>query len=60
MNEMKAAFRQQRKSLPVVPAKLANFSPDFMSEGRGDQEEAARDAAVDEPPQEALEQPFEP
>jgi hypothetical protein len=60
MNEIKAAARRQRQSLSDVPAKFAKFSPDFMADGRGDQEQAARDAAVDEPPQGAHEKPLEP
>jgi antitoxin VapB len=35
--------RPVRRSLRGVLAKFARFSPDFMSEGRGDQEQAERD-----------------
>ena len=37
-------IRPARRSLSGVLSKLAKFSPDFMSEGRGDQEQAERDA----------------
>ena len=37
-------IRPARRSLSGVLAKFARFSPDFMAEGRGDQEEAERDA----------------
>lgn len=37
-------IRPARRSLAGVMAKFARFSPDFMAEGRGDQEQAERDA----------------
>ena len=37
-------IRPARRSLSGVLSKFARFSPDFMAEGRGDQEQAARDA----------------
>ena len=37
-------IRPVRRSLSGVLAKFAQFSPDFMDEGRGDQEQAERDA----------------
>jgi len=37
-------IRPARKSLSGVLAKFAKFSPDFMAEGRDDQEQAERDA----------------
>ena len=37
-------IRPVRRSLSGVLAKFARFSPDFMAEGRGDQEQAERDA----------------
>ncbi|WP_018991763.1 type II toxin-antitoxin system VapB family antitoxin [Aromatoleum toluclasticum] len=37
-------IRPARRSLAGVMAKFARFSPDFMVEGRGDQEQAERDA----------------
>nr|WP_235661265.1 type II toxin-antitoxin system VapB family antitoxin [Candidatus Hamiltonella defensa] len=36
-------IRPVRQSLENVMDIFANFSPDFMSEGRGDQEQADRD-----------------
>lgn len=36
-------IRPARRSLSGVLAKFARFSPSFMSEGRGDQEQAERD-----------------
>lgn len=36
-------IRPARKSLAGVLAKFAQFSPDFMAEGRGDQEQDERD-----------------
>ncbi|MDR2876201.1 MAG: type II toxin-antitoxin system VapB family antitoxin, partial [Methylobacillus sp.] len=36
-------IRPARRSLAGVLAKFAKFSPDFMAEGRGDQEQAERD-----------------
>lgn len=36
-------IRPARRSLSGVLTKFARFSPDFMSEGRGDQEQAERD-----------------
>lgn len=36
-------IRPARRSLAGVLAKFARFSPDFMSEGRGDQQQAERD-----------------
>jgi antitoxin VapB len=36
-------IRPARRSLSGVLAKFARFSPDFMAEGRGDQEQAERD-----------------
>lgn len=36
-------IRPARQSLENVMDIFANFSPDFMSEGRGDQEQADRD-----------------
>lgn len=36
-------IRPARRSLAGVLAKFARFSPDFMSEGRGNQEQAERD-----------------
>lgn len=36
-------IRPARRSLAGVMAKFAKFSPDFMAEGRGDQEQAERD-----------------
>lgn len=41
-NELR--IRPARRSLSGVLAKFASFSPDFMAEGRGDQEQAERDA----------------
>jgi len=35
-------IRPARRSLAGVLAKFARFSPDFMAEGRGDQEQAER------------------
>ena len=37
-------IRPARRPLSGVLAKFARFSPDFMAEGRGDQEQAERDA----------------
>ncbi|OYD52914.1 AbrB family transcriptional regulator [Thauera propionica] len=37
-------IRPARRSLAGVLTKFARFSPDFMAEGRGDQEQAERDA----------------
>jgi antitoxin VapB len=37
-------IRPARRSLAGVLTKFAQFSPDFMAEGRGDQEQAERDA----------------
>ena len=37
-------IRPARRSLSGVLTKFAKFSPDFMAEGRGDQEQAERDA----------------
>lgn len=37
-------IRPARRSLSGVLAKFARFSPDFMAEGRSDQEQAERDA----------------
>ena len=37
-------IRPARRSLAGVMAKFARFSADFMTEGRGDQEQAERDA----------------
>ncbi len=37
-------IRPARRSLAGVLSKFARFSPEFMSEGRGDQEQAERDA----------------
>lgn len=37
-------IRPARRQLVGVMAKFAKFSPDFMAEGRGDQEQAERDA----------------
>lgn len=37
-------IRPARRSLNGVLGKFARFSPDFMAEGRGDQEQAERDA----------------
>lgn len=37
-------IRPARRSLAGVIAKFARFSPDFMAEGRGDQEQAERDS----------------
>lgn len=37
-------IRPAPRSLAGVLAKFARFSPDFMAEGRGDQEQAERDA----------------
>ncbi len=37
-------IRPARRSLSGVLSKFAEFSPDFMAEGRGDQEQAERDA----------------
>jgi len=37
-------IRPARRSLSGVLTKFASFSPDFMAEGRGDQEQAERDA----------------
>lgn len=36
-------IRPARRSLAGVLKKFAKFSPDFMAEGRGDQEQAERD-----------------
>jgi len=36
-------IRPARRSLAGVLAKFASFSPEFMSEGRGDQEQTERD-----------------
>ena len=36
-------IRPARRSLSGVLAKFARFSPDFMAEGRGDQDQAERD-----------------
>lgn len=36
-------IRPARRSLAGVMAKFAKFSPDFMAEGRGEQEQAERD-----------------
>lgn len=40
-NELR--IRPVRRSLSGALAKFAQFSPDFMDEGRGDQEQAERD-----------------
>ena len=37
-------IRPARRSLSGVLSKFAQFSADFMAEGRGDQEQAERDA----------------
>lgn len=37
-------IRPARRSFSGVLAKFARFSPDFMAEGRGDQEQVERDA----------------
>lgn len=37
-------IRPARRSLDGVLNKFAKFSPDFMAEGRGDEEQAERDA----------------
>jgi antitoxin VapB len=37
-------IRPARRSLSGVLAKFAKFSPDFMTEGRGDQQQAERDS----------------
>jgi len=37
-------IRPARQLMSGVLAKFAKFSPDFMAEGRGDQEQAERDA----------------
>ena len=37
-------IRPARRSLSGVLTKFAKFSPDFMDKGRGDQEQAERDA----------------
>ena len=37
-------IRPARRQLSGVLAKFARFSPDFMAEGRGDQEQSERDA----------------
>lgn len=37
-------IRPTRRSLSGVLTKFARFSPDFLAEGRGDQEQAERDA----------------
>lgn len=36
-------IRPLRRSLADVLSKFANFSPDFMAEGRGNQEQTERD-----------------
>jgi antitoxin VapB len=36
-------IRPARRSLAGVLAKFARFSPEFMAEGRGDQEQSERD-----------------
>jgi antitoxin VapB len=36
-------IRPARRSLSMVLTKFARFSPDFMAEGRGDQQQAERD-----------------
>jgi antitoxin VapB len=36
-------IRPTRRSLVGVMAKFARFAPDFMAEGRGDQEQAERE-----------------
>ncbi|MFZ2854190.1 MAG: type II toxin-antitoxin system VapB family antitoxin [Rhodocyclaceae bacterium] len=36
-------IRPARRSLSGVLGKFAKFSPDFLAEGRGDQEQAERD-----------------
>ena len=41
-NELR--IRPVRRSLAGVLAKFSRFSPDFMAEGRGDHEQAERDA----------------
>jgi len=40
-NELR--IRPARRSLSGVLTKFARFSPDFMADGRGDQEQADRD-----------------
>lgn len=40
-NELR--IRPARRSLSGVLIKFAQFSPDFMADGRGDQEQAERD-----------------
>ena len=37
-------IRPARRSLSEVLSKFANFSADFMAEGRGDQEQSERDS----------------
>lgn len=37
-------IRPARRSLAGVLSKFAKFSPDFMAEGRGDQEQEERDS----------------
>ena len=37
-------IRPARRSLAGVLAKFSKFSPDFMSDGRGDHDQAERDA----------------
>ena len=41
-NELR--IRPARRSLAGVLAKFSRFSPDFMAQGRGDHEQAERDA----------------
>jgi antitoxin VapB len=41
-NELR--IRPARRSLSGVLTKFAQFSPDFMADGRGDQEQADREA----------------
>jgi antitoxin VapB len=41
-NELR--IRPARRSLSGVLTKFARFSPDFMADGRGDQEQADREA----------------
>ncbi|MHB8316285.1 MAG: antitoxin [Acidithiobacillus ferriphilus] len=36
-------IRPARRSLSMVLTKFARFAPDFMAEGRGDQQQAERD-----------------
>jgi hypothetical protein len=60
MRRERGKSRGKRRNLSGVLAKFAKFSPDFMAKGRGDQNQAERDAAIDSLLLKALDLPYEP